>query len=612
MIPLVRSEVVRRWGRRVLGALLAVAAGLAVTVFSIDLGPGLKGFAEREASQAINRPVHIGKISALVGRGEFEISDVMVESLKPTDVPFLRVQRVRVSVPWWTVFRRALVIDRVRVTGLNVSIETWPNDFNNIPKPKPRAPGRPLPFTTTLGQLSIDDSEFSYQDNDTHWSIVCRNLSMVVVRALNSYYGKAGFNNGTLRVQTYLPMQAAMNAGFRIEDGQIRINRAQLTTDGAESELAGVADLRHWPEQNYVLKSKVLWPEMRRIFFDGSHFELSGNGSFDGTFHKYKGGYDVQGRFASPVFGVLTSFGTYRFPNIAGNVVWTPKRLDVTDMRSEFHGGRAVQAYSLAPLGQPTPPTARWDVAYENVDLTDFSSGLEWPVLRLAGRATGRNVMTWTNGQFGATKVGDGEISSIAPDNAALTAPELPARLEPVPAETPWDVHKRLSPYKVAGNIKYTWAPTYMDVAEGSWASTPNTYLAFHGRTEYGDNSQVPFHLTSTDWQESDRLLVEVLGAFKSTSTPIMVGGFGTFDGVLTKAFWNPHIEGTFAGDHLRYWDVDWGRARGRAVIENAYADVTDATFDRHGGTIVANGRYSLGYPRADKGQEIDARVTIT
>ncbi|OYW03306.1 MAG: hypothetical protein B7X11_03390, partial [Acidobacteria bacterium 37-65-4] len=148
--------------------------------------------------------------------------------------------------------------------------------------------------------------------------------------------------------------------------------------------------------------------------------------------------------------------------------------------------------------------------------------------------------------------------------------------------------------------------------ADGSWAATPHTYIAFKGRTEYGANSHVPFHLTSTDWQESDRLLVELLAAFKTPATPIETGGFGTFDGVLTKAFWDPHIEGTFAGDHVRYWDVDWGRARGRAVIENNYADVSDTTFERFGGQIATRGRYSLGYPRKDKGQELDARITIT
>ncbi len=603
--------MIRRWGRRVLVVALAVLAGLVVTAFSIDLGPRLKGLAERQGTKYLERPLHIGGIRALVGRGEFEFTDVVIESTTPADVPFLRVASIRVSVPWWTVFRRALIIDHIHITGLKASIVSWPNDVNNLPK-FVHGGGKPLPFTITTREIITDGSELSYFDHDTNWQVICRNLSVVVVRALGSYYGKAHFSNGTIAVQTYLPMTAELDAGFKFEDGMMKVHRADLTTDGAVSQLAGTADFRHWPEQHYTLTSQLQWPEMRRVFFDGSRWDLEGHGRFDGTFHKYKGGYEVNGRVSSPLFSVRTSFGTYRFPNIAGNVTWTPKRLDVVKLQSDFHGGRATQSYTLAPLGNPTPPTATWDVAYQNVDLTSLSAGLEWPVLRLAGRATGRNFMTWTNGHFAETKVGDGEISSVAPGDAALTSPEIPEGLQPVPKDAPWDAKKRLSPYNVSGHIAYTWAPKWMDVADGSWASTPHTYLAFKGRTEYGANSQVPFHLTSTDWQESDRLLVELLAAFNTPTSAIEVGGFGTFDGVLTKAFWDPHIEGTFDGEHLRYWDVDWGRTRGRAVIENNYADVTNATFERFGGRIVTNGRYSLGYPRKDKGQELDARITIT
>lgn len=603
----------RRWGRRVLVVLLAAVAGLLVASFAIDLGPAVRRVAERQASTYLRRPVHIGGVRALIGRGEFELNDVVIESLTAEQVPFARIRRLAVSVPWWTVFSRALVIDSVRLSGVHVAIESWPNDFNNIPKPvKSSGESRPLPFTITTRQVITEDSELSYQDHDTHWSTVCRNLNIVVVRALGTYYGRLHMTRGTVVIQQYLPMTADLDAGFRIDGPLVTMHRAQLLTDGASSELTGTIDFAHWPEQNYNFVSDLQWPEIRRVFFDGSRFELDGHGRFIGNFHKYKGGYEVNGTVSSPLFGVQTTFGRYPFPNITGKVHWEPKRLDVTHLASEFHGGRALQAYTLAPLGDPTPPTATWDVKIEDVDLNAFSDSLEWPVFRLAGRVSGRNVLTWTNGRFGDTKTGDGELSAVAPDNAALTSPTVPEGYQPVEPEGPFERDRRLSPYKVSGRVKYTWAPRYMDAADGSWIATPHTYLGFKGRTEYGANSNMPFHLMSTDWQESDRLLVELLAAFKSPAAAIAVGGYGTFDGVLTKAFWDPHIEGTFDSEHLRYWDVDWGRARGTTVIDNLYANVSNATFERFGAKIVATGKYSIGYPRKDKGQELDALFTIT
>ncbi|TAK17498.1 MAG: hypothetical protein EPO35_02910 [Acidobacteria bacterium] len=610
--PTPRRGGFRRWGLRVLALILAVVSGLIVTFFSIDLGPRVKGLAEREASKFMERPMHIGSIRALVGRGEFEFTDVRIEGLTPDAAPFLVAKRIRVSLPWWTAASRKLVIDRIHMSGWRATVETWPGDKHNIPKftPKTRRSGGWIQTTTTR-EIVTDDGEFVYDDHGSPWSVVCRNMSVVVVRALGSYYGRMGFKDGTVKVQSYLPMTAAMQAGFKFEQGHMLLNRIHLDTDGASTEMTGDVDFGRWPEQIYKIKSNIQWPEMRRVFFDGSHFELDGHGTFDGTFHKYRGGYEVNGRFASPQLGVLTSFGHYLFPKIDGDVKWTPTRLDVTRIDSEFFGGRAQQVYTLAPLGAPTPPTATWDVKYQNVDATALGAGLEWPVLRLAGRLTGRNFMTWTNGHFGDTKVGDGEMSSVS--DAALKGPEIPEGLQPVDPEKPFDAKRRISPFEVAGNIKYTWAPSSMEVAEGSWASTPHTYLRFHGRTEYGDNSRMPFRLTSTDWLESDRLLSELMAAFNSTSTPIDVGGFGTFDGVMTKAFWNPHIEGTFAGEHMRAWDVDWGRGTGKAVIENNYADITDGVFyGRYPGSrIDTAGRFSLGYPRKDRGREIDARINV-
>lgn len=603
----------RRWGVRVLALLVAVLSALFVSVFTIDLGPSLKDLAERQGSRGLQRPLHIGKIRALVGLGEFEVSDIVIEGLKPTDVPFFVAKRAVVKVPWWTIFRGELIIESVRLSGWKAQVETWPGDIHNVPRFSSNNPkSKPLPFKITTREIVAEDGTFVYDDHGSPWTAVCRNLSVVVLRTLDTYYGNIAFRDGTVRIQNYLPMQASLGAGFKIENRHMLLHRIHLETDGADTEMTGDVDFSRWPEQRYTINSKVQWPEMRRVFFDGSHFELDGHGTFAGTFHKYRGGYEVDGRFASPELGVITSFGNYRFPKIDGDVRWTPTRLDVTRIDSEFFGGRAQQVYSLAPLGAPTPPIAKWDVALQDVDATALSEGLEWPVLRLAGRLSGRNSMTWTNGQFGATKVGDGELSSVSP--TARTAPEIPDDAPPVAAEKPFDSARRLSPYPIAGDIKYTWAPKWMDVEPGSWAATSRTYLAFSGRTEYGDHTQMPFHLTSTDWLESDRLLSELMAAFGARSTPIDIGGIGTFDGVMTKAFWDPHIEGTFSGRHFRAWDVDWGRGTGKAVIENNYADITDGVFSGSypGSRIDTAGRFSLGYPRADGGREIDARINVS
>ena len=95
-------------------------------------------------------------------------------------------KRVLVSVPWWTVLRRTLVIDRIHVTGLDLFIDSYPKDVNNIPRLSRPSSGRKLPFTTVISQVVLDASEFTFRDNDSRWMAVCRNLNLVVVRALGA------------------------------------------------------------------------------------------------------------------------------------------------------------------------------------------------------------------------------------------------------------------------------------------------------------------------------------------------------------------------------------------------------------------------------------------
>ena len=107
-------------------------------------------------------------------------------------------------------------------------------------------------------------------------------------------------------------------------------------------------------------------------------------------------------------------------------------------------------------------------------------------------------------------------------------------------------------------------------------------------------------------------MLVAIMGAFRSQASAIAIGGQGTFDGELTHTFTAPRIAGVFAGRAMRAWNVTWGPVRGDAVIDNQYVDITGGVIGEGESTMTASGRYSLGFPRKDHGEELDARIHIT
>ena len=124
-VPRARRAGVGRWGLRLLALIVAVVSGLIVTFFSIDLGPRVKGLAERQGSKGLLRPLHIGQVRALVGRGEFEVTDVVIEGLKPTDTPFLVAEQDidDVKSVLTTVRSKDLIEARVRTPGTIVSLK---------------------------------------------------------------------------------------------------------------------------------------------------------------------------------------------------------------------------------------------------------------------------------------------------------------------------------------------------------------------------------------------------------------------------------------------------------------------------------------------------------
>jgi hypothetical protein len=86
-----------------------------------------------------------------------------------------------------------------------------------------------------------------------------------------------------------------------------------------------------------------------------------------------------------------------------------------------------------------------------------------------------------------------------------------------VPAE-PFSNHTPIEPVAIGGTLAYTYGPDTIEIAPSRLA-TSDTYVEFEGSTAYGDRSRLPFHVTSADWQESDRLLAGIMTALGTGPT---------------------------------------------------------------------------------------------
>src|SRR6266542_5870358 len=319
--PPARRPRWRRVSLRALAVVVAILAGAIVTFFTVDLGPSLRVRAESAGSKFIQRPIHIGRLSAKLTPGVFVVEDLVIEGLQPTDRPFLTAKKIEVVVPWWTILNRKLIIESIEMTDWDMVVETWPSSpgfprgRHNFPKfTRDSKSNGPKRFTTTLRSMLASRGRFTYEDHGTPWGTTTRSLRVSITRGLADrvYRGSASYDDAVISIQKYEPFHAHMTSRFTIDGSHLHFSRIDLLSEGAQSLLQGDIDLAHWPEQTYQISSKIDFPTQKNIFFHNYTFQASGQGTFQGTFHLFNGGRELKGTFDSRLAGV----NAWRFPNL--------------------------------------------------------------------------------------------------------------------------------------------------------------------------------------------------------------------------------------------------------------------------------------------------------
>ena len=115
----VNSPVVKRAMQAFRVTIMIVAALLAVsivTTLTIDLGPSVRERLEREGTNYLRRPLHIGGLHFRLYTGRFQIDDLVIDGLNPGDRPFLRAKRITVSLSWSALINREVLLDSIEMT----------------------------------------------------------------------------------------------------------------------------------------------------------------------------------------------------------------------------------------------------------------------------------------------------------------------------------------------------------------------------------------------------------------------------------------------------------------------------------------------------------------
>ena len=608
-----RSHFAFRLSKRAVKLTIAILAAAVVASLTIDLGPSLRQFAEKGGTAQLKRGIHIGRLSVHILRGSFVLDDFSIDGVNPGDRPFFTARRLEIGIDWTAVIQRRpdITISSVEMTDWKMLVEKWPGR-NNFPRlvNNDARPSGPRRFTVTLKYLRAWRGQFTFEDHEAPWSIVAPGIDLNITN-LPQYHGTATFKGGTVAIQDHLPMSADFRAAFVLDGPRVHLSRIDMLTDGAVTSAAGEVDFSHWPNMQFAVKSRVNFPRMREIFFTKETWRLAGEGDFTGTFRLYPGGHNLKGTFASQA----ASVDELPFPGLYGTLQWNEHGFDVWSAGSKFYGGDSTFQYSIKPLGKPTPPTQRFDVDFAHADLAPFTDLELTPKgLHFGGAADGHVYLEWPNGKF-SQRSGSGHLVVTPPAGTALMTASLDAARA---ADVNHDRHEwgpfapqPLAPHlPIGGQLTFRLDQGQWQV-EGGELRTERTHVRFDGAADWNARGRFAFHVVSRDFQEADQLLAGIITDFGSPTGVVPFGGRGEFDGTMTGPFKRPRVEGSFRGEDLWAWDTLWGNGSAHLVIENNYVDIKDGDVRLNGSEIHTDGKFSLGYPRSDAGDEIDARFRI-
>ena len=241
-------------------------------------------------------------------------------------------------------------------------------------------------------------------------------------------------------------------------------------------------------------------------FFKDMNFTVSGHGDFTGTFRFFKATAPRAEGHVQQSRGRGERVAVSRTSRLAAV---DPTSSEVTDVNTGLYGGRAKFDYTWSrSVSRGTGPGG---VGYDLHRRRSLPAQRLSPDagVRLAGRASGRNRLEWPLGQVRqetwrrtdhgdrASRVSCRSAVSLEPTSSRGWIRFLRSRDRSTrtsgSATCPWPARSHTPSIRTGSRSK------------NGWAATDRTYVEFTGRTAWGQRSQMPFHVTSIDWQESDR-----------------------------------------------------------------------------------------------------------
>jgi translocation and assembly module TamB len=554
----------RRW--------LLLAGGLALVLLPLLRLPRWSAtFVAEQLTGFFKRTCTVGAVRYRLFPLLIEVVDLRVAGPTPEAPPFLTLPRAEVMPSLASLFGPRLVLSRVRLEGLTIRVNAYPERGDDIPKLVAPAGDGP---SLRIRRLSIAGGQF-----ELNHARVPLNLELpgfegrLAGRRQGALAGSLSFGPGPLRFGDAPPLPVRTEIDLLVEGGLFTVEEARLRGEKIDLRYTGELRLGSPPVGRFELKGAVDLGELERHVMR-TGFGIEGRGHWLGTLDVHGSRLKLAGRMT----GNEGVFDGVPVPRFDGRIGYDGEGVHIRGLEVE-----ALQGAGRLDLEiPPGKGSARLDATMQGVDAEGLVAALfDLGAARIGSAASGEISIRWPRGRI------RGLSGRIAVDLAERDDGRTPLK------------------------GRFVWsAEDGVQQVEDAELLTPTTQLRLSGRIERDDRTHLEMAASSRDLEVADDLSTRVRRALGvADALPAGLTGSGAFNGLWRGSLHAPVFEGRFSGTGVGYRGVRWGRAEWSGVLDALSLESHSQVVRRGDSELWLDGRVETGHYGEQDALDVRLRI---
>jgi autotransporter translocation and assembly factor TamB len=527
-----------------------------------------------------HRPVRVGEVHFRLFPLQAEVRDLTVAGLTADAPPFLEVARAQLTPSLAPLRGRRLVLSRIRIAGLRIRINAFPDPPNgpggdDIPK---MGGGSGRGLEVSVSRLVIVGGEFMLNHDRVPLDLDLPEFhGRLVDERGQGLRGHVSFRPGELRFGSAPNLSLGTEMDLRFNRGLLTVEAGRVYTTGTDLGYQGRLRLSNRPQGQFNLSGPIDLAVLEKHVMR-SGLGLQGTGRFNGVLAVDGSRLRVEGRMDG-VDGAFRGTAVRRF---AGRVAYDGNGLRIRELDVESLGGQARLEID-APAGPSGGRGVRIAGSLEQADaegLLRLVFGIGAPGIGAA--ATGTVDVLWPKGR-----------ARLVTGRVGLDLTARPDGRTPVTGRVDWT--------SVDG----------LQTLERVDLRTPEGRAQLQGRVFADDRTDLSVDAESTDIAATDDLLTRLRRALgNAEAQPAGFSGGASFLGRWRGTLEVPVFDGRASGRDIGYLGVVWGRADWAGTADPETVESRSLVLRRAGAELWLDGRNELGW-FGDK-DALDLRVRFT